>query len=213
MLKLLCEGARTETKNSDKIMERRDAIRYTAVFLGATMSASTVTALLSGCTVDESENWTPVFFNRQQTHFIRELSETILPRTTTPGGKDALVERFIDTIRPLRYTVEENQLFLDELNAFMEKAEVDLGKGFGSVTVDKQLSWVQAIDQKSFEEIKDKTDLAYADRPFYLRLKEQILGGYFSSEKVAKEYFAYDPVPGRYEGCIPYENVGRGWAL
>ena len=194
-------------------MERRDAIRYTAVFMGTSLSASTIAALISGCTVDDSVDWRPGFFTLQEVHFIRELGETILPKTTTPGAKEALVDRYLDTIRPLRYTTEENKKFREELASMMQKANEDLGKDFGSVPVPKQLQWVQEVDKASFDLVAEKPDMTWEEKPFYLKLKEQILGGYFSSEKVAKEYFAYDPVPGRYESCIPYEDIGRAWAL
>lgn len=194
-------------------MDRRDAIRYTAVFMGASLSASTVASLIAGCTVDEQSGWTPKFLSEDEAHFIREFSETMLPKSTTPGAKEALVDRFIDTVRPLRFTVEENQAFKANLVGFIAQAKSELGNDFVKVFPAKQLYWLQTTDATAFETIKAKPDLKREDRPFYLQLKEQILGAYFSSEKVAKEYFAYDPIPGRYEGCIPYEQVGRAWAL
>ncbi len=194
-------------------MERRDVIKYTAFFMGASLSSSTISALLAGCKVDTSESWIPTHFNQVEVDFISELGETILPKTSTPGAKDAMVERFLDTVRPLRFSPEENQKFKSDLNTLMEQAKSDLGKDFVKASPEKRLEWVTSLDKSSFDAIKAQPKMPDEEKPFYLSLKEQILGGYFSSEIVAKEYFAFDPIPGRYDPCMPYEEVGRAWAL
>ena len=192
-------------------MERREVLKYTALYLGLTLSGSTISAILAGCRVDESENWIPGFLSQEEADFISELAETILPRTNTPGAKDALVVRYIDTIRPLRFTDEDNQKFRSDLKAFMDVAQNELGKEFVKMPEDRKFEWVKLVDKESYESIDDAKP--EEERPFYLILKEHILSGYFNSEAVAKQYFSFDPVPGSYEGCIPYADIGRDWAL
>lgn len=194
-------------------MDRRDAVKYTALFMGASLSASTVAAILNSCKVDTSQQWIPSFLSIEQSDFLLELGETMLPRTTTPGAKDAYVNRFIDAIRPLRYTVEENKVFKHQLNAFIYEAEGDLGNSFIIVSPAKRLDWLQALDKSAYERMALKDDSSPVERPFYLHLKEQLLAGYFSSEAVAKSYFAYDPLPGRYDACIAYATVGKAWSF
>jgi hypothetical protein len=194
-------------------MERRDAVKYTAMFLGAGLSASTVAAILNGCKVDTSDVWKPSFLSIDESDFLLELGETMLPRTTTPGAKDAMVNRFIDAVRPLRYTVDENKVFKHELNAFMHQSVSELGRQFLTASAEKKLAWLQSLDKATYESVVLVNGALPNDRPFYLVLKEQILAGYFSSEAVAKSYFAYDPLPGRYDPCIPYDSVGKAWYL
>jgi len=194
-------------------MQRRDAIKYTTLLMGTALSASTLASMLAGCAVDTSGEWEPVFFTPEEAAFISEVSETMLPKTKTPGGKEALVDRYLDTIRPLRYTTEENIKFKKDLNALMTKAKEDLGKIFTNASNEEKLMWLGKTDLAAFEVIKEKPDLPILERPYYLDLKEQILAGYFLSEIVAKEYFAYDSIPGKYLGCIPYEEVGKAWAI
>lgn len=194
-------------------MERRDVLKYTAFVMGASLSSGTIAALVAGCKVDTSVDWQPAFLTYDQVNFIDELAEVILPKTKTPGAKDAFVTRYIDTIRPLRFSIEDNGKFKSNLDALIKMASQELGKDFVKATAEKKLEWVTAVDKASYEIIKNKIDLTADERPFYLSLKEQILGGYFSSEIVAKEFFEFDPVPGSYNGCIPYEDIGRAWAL
>lgn len=188
-------------------MERREAIKYTAMFMGISLSGATISSILSGCAVSDADDWAPSFLSPAEADFVNELAETIMPRTKTPGAKDAKVVRFIDTVRPLRYTMEENEKFKTELTALIEQAKIENGKEFISLSPEKQLEWVSKIDKSAYE---------YADgeeRPFYISLKEQIAAAFFSSEIVMKEFFAFDPIPGGYDACIPYDEVGRAWAL
>ncbi len=75
-------------------MKRRDALRNTALILGYAVSATTVTAVLNGCT-SESTSATaaakaasgPEFFTSDEFALISELTETILPETSSPGAK------------------------------------------------------------------------------------------------------------------------------
>ena len=194
-------------------MDRRDILKYTALLMGASLSSGTIAAILSGCHVNDSVDWMPLFLTDDEAVFISELGETILPATATPGAKDAMVAKFIDTIRPLRYTDEENNAFKNNLKLFMDQARTEMGNDFVKVSADKRLAWVTEVDKLSYAQIKSQEDLPQEQRPFYLALKEQIIAGYFSSEIVAKQYFLYDPVPGEYAGCIPFSEVGKAWAL
>lgn len=194
-------------------MERRDVLKYTALFFGASMSSATIAAIMSGCKADTADSWTPGFLSATEAEFIREIGETILPKTKTPGAKDALVDRFLDLIRPLRFTSEENVQFKTTLAEFMQLAKQELGKDFVNVSPEKKLEWVTAVDKASYIAVSNRSESESQELPFYLSLKEQILAGYFSSEAVAKEYFIFDPVPGTYKACIPYEEVGKAWAL
>ena len=194
-------------------MERRDAIKYTALFMGIGLSATSVSVMLAGCEVDTSDGWVPSFYTSDEVSFIRELGETMLPRTNTPGAIDAKVERYLDTIRPLRYTSEENQKYKEQLSVFMDEASTLFGQSFIKVKPAQRLEWLTATDKAAYEIISANPDMPAEEKPFYLILKEQILSGYFSSEIVAKEFFAFDPIPGRYDACIPYEDIGRAWAI
>ena len=128
-------------------MERRDAIKYTAFFMGATLSASAITSILEGCKVDTSTSWAPSYFSQAESDFVSELGETILPKTATPGAKDAMVDRFLDTVRPLRFSPEENKKFKEDIDALMEQARKDLGKDFVKASPEKRLEWVMTIDK------------------------------------------------------------------
>ncbi len=51
------------------------------------------------------------------------------------------------------------------------------------------------------------------DPSFFRMLKELTLVGYYTSEVGATEELRFVQVPGRWEACVPFEDVGRTWAI
>lgn len=49
--------------------------------------------------------------------------------------------------------------------------------------------------------------------PFFRTMKELTVVGYYTSEVGATRELRHEPIPGRYEGCIPFSDVGRTWAV
>ncbi|MGH2553929.1 MAG: gluconate 2-dehydrogenase subunit 3 family protein [Chitinophagaceae bacterium] len=47
---------------------------------------------------------------------------------------------------------------------------------------------------------------------YFTMMKHLTLWGYFTSETGCREALRYNPVPGRYEGCVPYNKGDRAWA-
>jgi hypothetical protein len=47
------------------------------------------------------------------------------------------------------------------------------------------------------------------EKTFFHLIKELTLLGYFTAEPVGKNVLHYDPIPGRYQGCIPISEVGN----
>ena len=53
---------------------------------------------------------------------------------------------------------------------------------------------------------------AAPSKTFFEEFKELVLVGYFSSQIGAEEELRYEQYPGPYQGCVPFEKVGRTWA-
>jgi hypothetical protein len=51
------------------------------------------------------------------------------------------------------------------------------------------------------------------DDHIFKQLRDLTVTGFATSEIGAKEFFIYDPIPGPYIGCIPYEEVMGTYAL
>ncbi len=73
----------------NQLIDRREALRKTALLMGAAVSASALTGILQGCKATPELTYTPVFFNADQATLVSEVADIIIPRTDTPGAKDA----------------------------------------------------------------------------------------------------------------------------
>jgi hypothetical protein len=194
-------------------MNRRDAIKQTALLMGCAVSAPALASLLSGCQPNRQPDWIPDFFTPEQGQNLAELCERIIPATDTPGAKDVLVHRFIDQVLGTCYPAPARNAFrqgLDQAEGRCLELHQKSIAQCGPEELDALLTELaqQVATQK--EEAQPGEPM-----PFFLALKEICIVGYLTSEVVGTELLAYDPVPQQYQGCIPIDKAsgGRQWTL
>jgi gluconate 2-dehydrogenase gamma chain len=49
--------------------------------------------------------------------------------------------------------------------------------------------------------------------PFFRAMKELTIVGYYTSEVGATVELRHEAVPGRHQGCVPFTEIGRAWAV
>ena len=91
----------------------------------------------------------------------------------------------------------------------MEDLSVELAHWF-DIPEDQQ-SAVRSMLSAGAKEANVSTE--YQVYNFLMLFKRLIMMGYYASEQVGENVLSYLPVPGRYEACIPAEEVGNVWAL
>lgn len=150
-------------------------------------------------------------FTKTDIIFLDEIAETIIPRTNTPGAKDAQVGSFMATFVSDCYD-EKNQ-------AIIKKAMVDINntsktqfkKAFVKITPEQRLELLQkaALEAKAYNENPQKT----LDAPphYYTLFQQLTLLGFFTSEPGYTQVLRYEIVPGKYEACIDYKGE-TAWA-
>lgn len=192
----------------DKI-KRREAIKLTAYLMGAAVSASAVAAVMTGCQSDAgtageakdvTAGWEPVYLSKDQTKLVEAATERIIPATDTPGAKEAKVNRFIDIYLKDNARKEEQEGFLKGLAALDSEAQAAYSKKFVNLTDEQQ------------DEVLTKLMNREADQEFFFGLKQLTLLGFFTSEVGATQVLKYNKIPGDYQGCIPFSEVGVTWA-
>ena len=100
--------------NLNQLIDRREALRKTALLMGAAVSASALTGILQGCKAAPELTYKPDFFTEDQARLISEVAEIIIPKTDTPGAKDAGVPGFIDQMLKECYKKEDQDEFLED---------------------------------------------------------------------------------------------------
>lgn len=188
---------------------RREAVRRLTVLLGGTASASTVTALLSGCQASApAAEWAPRVLSSEQVDLLDVVVDRIIPATDTPGARDVGVSAFIDLLLDRWAEPEERDRFLaglDGLDALMDERE---GSIFMAADEEAQTALLMRLDEEAVQAREDEVD----PLPFFATLKEWTLAGYYTSEAGATQELQWLPMPGRYDGDAALDAVGRTWA-
>ena len=190
-------------------MNRREAIERTALILGYAISAPAMMGVLNGCKATPELAFKPVFLTEDQARLVSELAEIIIPKTDTPGAKEAGVPAFIDTMLKDVYGQADKDKFLAGLASFNDEAKKSAGSAFVDLEPTKQVEFFKSVHDPAVEGTKSG---AIKERPFVLTLKELTCLGFFTSEPGATQVLQYEPVPGAYHGCVPLAEVGKTWA-
>jgi len=219
-------------------MNRREALTRIAFLTGGALSFSTVAGVMSGCQAPEADGWTPETLSADAAERLRLLADTIIPSTDTPGAGDVGVERFIDQMLTYWMVPEERARFVEGLEEADAMATSSSDHGILGLTSEERATLMQqlvdAANGQSRETVAVEMDAAWATyseptdvvegtrqppelevtlMPFFYKLKELTMVGYYTSEPGATEELQYVHVPGRYDGCEPLEEIGRTWAV
>ncbi|MBZ5855680.1 gluconate 2-dehydrogenase subunit 3 family protein [Flavihumibacter profundi] len=188
-------------------MNRREAVSAVAVIVGGTMVGS---GLLTGCKPAEEKKASPTDFTADEIALLDEVAETIIPTTNTPGAKAAKVGAFMKVMVTDCYDETNQKIFVDGIAALGTASEKKFGKGFMKLDPQQKKELLTELDKEQKEYSGKKKP---EDPPHYFKLmKDLTLQGYFTSEIGATQALRYVPVPGKYEGCIPYKKGDKAWA-
>ena len=123
------------------------------------------------------------------------MAEALLPRTDTPGAIDVGVPAFID----VAYGLFLNDDQRSQLEGLLDHAAA------------RDYTTAPIADQQ--QQLRDLGAEGSGWRPAMREFRNTAMLAYFTSERVSKEMFNYDPIPGRLDADIPLAEVGgRAWA-
>ncbi|CEP34847.1 MULTISPECIES: gluconate 2-dehydrogenase subunit 3 family protein [Halomonadaceae] len=218
-------------------MNRRELLKMIALTTGTAMIGGKSLFAFSGTgQADHS-------LSSQDVQRLDELAETILPRTDTPGAKDANVGEFMAVFVSDCYTPSEREVFYFGLAQLEARSRAAYERDFMALSGEQRLELITELDREAMahaqqqarreqptpaEALTAETQTAqnqtaetqsaqeHADSdealPHYFTMMKQLtLFGFFTSEVGATEVLRYEAVPGRYDGCAPY-NGEPAWA-
>lgn len=205
-------------------MERRELLKMIAILTGGTVIGADV--FLTGCT---SGGTSATGFTAENIALLDEVGETILPTTDTPGAKAAKIGEFMKVIVTDCYTDAQQKVFGDGLSGFNEACKKLNGKGFMDCSDEQRKAFLVSLEKeaKAYNQQRDEKDKPakekaekeldpnYVGSPshYYTMMKQLTLWGYFTSEIGMKQALRFLPIPGRYDGALPYKKGDRPWAI
>ncbi len=187
-------------------MNRRDAIKKTAILLGGAFSTPTLFAMgrWEQSALNIGSDFTLTALQRQ---IVAEVAEMIIPKTTTAGAKDAGVPAFIEMMLKDCYKSPEHQSFLEGVAALEKDKFMDMNTQIRTEKLKKveaettDLMKAREVKQTKMGDNIDKEDMKAAPKglPFWRLMKELTLLGYFTSEVGTKASFEYVQIPTKFE--------------
>jgi gluconate 2-dehydrogenase gamma chain len=176
---------------------RREAIRRAALAMGLVISPAWLASTDRLRAAVQTTHLTTT-----QLAITSAIADRILPRTNTPGARDVGVPAYIDMLYGEFMSPTERERFTAGLTMVNETATKLRGTPFTSLAT---------VDQ---DEVLREVARASEGQPnsFFLQIRSATILGYFTSEEVGRNVLHYDPVPGRYDACVPLSDVGnRNW--
>jgi len=142
-------------------------------------------------------------------------AQVIVPATDTPGAKEAGVPEFVGALFSGWMTDDEAAAFRKGLAGLDDSARQQYQRGFAACTPEQGAEVLQVL--RAASPYGGRT-FSLADRildpkaPFYLRLRDLVVLGYFTSEAGSNQELRYMPVPGKFESNVdiktwPYQVV------
>jgi hypothetical protein len=190
-------------------MNRRDALSRVGLILGGTIVGSE--AFLSGCTKRSESEVAGLDFSTDTIALLDEVGETILPATaSSPGAKEAKIGEFMKVIVTDCYEDKDQKIFFEGIGKLNESSEKKYSRSFIKLEAPEKHDLLVEVDKeaKEYNENKKKEDPNH----YFSLMKQLTLWGYFTSEPGSTKALRYVPIPGRYEGCIPYKKGDKAFA-
>ena len=138
-----------------------------------------------------------------QNETVATIAELIIPKTDTPGAREAGVPAFIDVMLADWAEEEQRQVFTAGLANVDERSRAAFGKDFIGCTPPQQTEILQDLDYELARLRDTKSDTS---KNFFQMMKWLTLAGYYTSEVGATTEQHFRVVPGRYEPCYPLEQ-------
>ncbi len=188
-------------------MDRRELLKMIVAATGAAMVG--LPALVHGQSPTAGAK---TLFSDADVGTLDEIAETILPRTKTPGAKDAGAGAFMATFVTDCYTQKQQVAFRAGLVDIDKRA----GGRFVSLAPQDRTGLLRALDAEARKHAVDVTETGTAEAgeamPHYFTMIKQLaIFSFFTSKVGATEVLKYVAVPGRYDGDLAYVPGTPAW--
>lgn len=189
-------------------MDRRTTIKGLIVFVSVGFSSfSLYKWIVINSVADVSQL-------HQKKALISEIAEVIIPRTDTPGAKDAQVEDFIiDMIKSCTAPRTQHK-FLNGLADLEEYVSKNYNRDFIACSKSEKLEILHYFETKSLYKLKiiNKINNKVFGVPFFIMFKQLTVEGYCTSQTGSTKGLAYDYIPGTFASCISLTKNQKSWA-
>lgn len=188
-------------------MDRRTYLSRSGIMIAGVFFPASIIAFLESCSGGNKPITDLQLLTGQQASLLSSLADMFIPRTDTPGASDVGVEARIDAVLYHNYEEEDQKHFKQGLEMIRLYCSEKYKKSFRELQFIEKNAVIQYLVQDA---IKYKNDYR---KHIYPMLKGLTIIAYFTSESIARSLLVFDPIPGKFHGDIPYEEVGGVWTI
>lgn len=181
-------------------MNRRELLKMIAAATGGVVIGGEF--FLAGC--KNPEAGPAAAFSESDIALLDEIAETIFPKTSTPGAKDAKVGQFMTVMVNDCYEKKDQDAFHAGIKSLNEACNKMHGHDFMNASPEHRKELLITIDKEraAYQKDKKKEDPSH----YFQYFKQLTIMGYFTSKEGRTEATNYQPVPGKYIGDLPYKK-------
>ena len=179
-------------------MDRRELLRMIALATGGAVVGGEL--FLAGC---KSKDTTAVAAENDIA-FLNEVAETIIPKTTTAGAKEAEVGKFMTVMVNDCYEEADQKIFKDGMKKLDEACNKKHGHSFMKADATQRTELLISLDKEAREYMKNKKN--EDPNHYFTMMKQLTLLGYFTSKPGLEQNFNYIQTPTKYDGAVPYKK-------
>ena len=190
-------------------MQRRDLLKMIVAATGTSIVGSYAFAY------DQlpSESLANTKFTPKEAAFMNEVGELIIPKTTTPGAKDANVGVMMSIIVSDCYTNQQQSTFKQGLKAIDDLSKAQFGQSFIQCKKTDKQALIASLDKQAKEHIKNNQPSGQGEGSHYFTMiKQLVIFTFFTSKVGATEVLRHVAIPGSYDGELPYKKGDRAWS-
>jgi len=149
-------------------------------------------------------------FDESDIAYLNEIANTILPDTSTPGAKAAMVGQFMTVMINDSYEEKDQKIFHEGMTKLNDLSKKNYDNSFLKINEQQRHDLLVQLDkdQKDYMKNKKKEEPSH----YFRMMKELTLLGYFTSEIGCTKARRYVETPGKFESCIPYKKGDKAFA-
>jgi len=163
---------------------------------------STGAALIPSCLQDKKKSSLSlknIKINDNEEELLSGLSETIIPKTSTPGAGDISAHWFALMMIDDCYPPDDQEKFQKGLTEFEALTKKKFGNPFTKCTPSEKIALLKSVENKN--------DIPPNAAFFYNTMKRLTIQAFTSSEYYLTKVQVYKLVPGKFIGCVPVNKA------
>jgi glucoside 3-dehydrogenase (cytochrome c) hitch-hiker subunit len=195
-------------------MNRRHLLKGMGVIALYSSFPAVLSEFISSCK-SNSKPLRAGFFSEDHFELVQQITDMLLPATSTPGAVEAHVPYFVDLVVKNCMSHDDQQLITKGLDQLNDRD----GTRFSSLSKTGKQQALKKVDEDAFEKGTGSSvgpvtggPSPYAYSAWFRIIKKLAVIGYFTSQEGMTKALNYVKVPGRYDACVPYKKGDKALA-